>query len=332
MGGKWAELAVVHQGRMLFARSLALGAGLAGDVKRSLSLFATGAAVPAPAALLLTGKLDVDLEQKLRDSAGVPVQRLDVLTKNEAVREAGRGAPAAAIGAAHLWARTESLPINFAAPKKPKAAVNVSRQFKIVAAAAAALLVVAAGVIGNRVLASQRAAIAELSKQKSDLETAFRKRAQERLDVEGLKEWEDTTIPWLDELYDLAARFPYQIGFRVKDLTVTPVKRTGKDPYVAQIIFKGIAKTNQDQLVSQLVDALNGDKHLRAMTLLRGGTGLNQEFQVKVDVAKQAANRYVTRLVVPPRPKAGMPDPAGAGESMPDTDPDAVDSEEGGAP
>ncbi len=336
VGGKWAELAIVHQGRMLFARSLAVGAALAGDVKRSLSLFGSSAGVPAPTALLLTGKFDVDLEQKLRESAGVPVQRLEVLTKYEAAREAERGGLSAAIGAAHQWARTESLPINFVSPKKPRVAVSSSRQFKIVAAVAALVLVVVGGVVGNRVLANLRAEIATKTDLKNEKDSAYRKLGQERLDVEALKEWEDTTVPWLDELYDLAARFPHQLGFRVKELTAQQIKRTGKDPYIAQITFTGVAKIDQDQLVAQLIDLLNADKHLRAtpQRTIVGARG-DQDFQIKVDVAKQPAARYAaTRLIVPPRVRGAGADPSAVGEETPDTNPGAetVDPDKGGAP
>jgi Tfp pilus assembly PilM family ATPase len=331
VGGKWAELAIIHQGRMLFARSLAVGAGLAGDVKRSLSLFATSSAVGAPSALLVTGRVGSDIEQKLRDTAGVPVQALETLSKQESPLDTERGALSAAIGAAHLWARNESLPINFAAPKQPKATANSGRQTKLVAAAAAIILVVAAFVVGNRVLAGKRATIAELTERKTDLEAAYGRLGQVKLDVDALREWEDTTIPWLDELHDLAARFPFQIGFRVKELSAQPIKRTAKEPYVAQITFTGVGKINQDQLISQLIDSLNADRHLRATPQRTiGASGGNQEFQVKVDVAKQPANRYVTALTLPPRLKAGPADPTAEAEEPPDP-PDA-DPEKGGTP
>lgn len=333
VGGKWAELAIIDKGRMLFARSLAVGAGLPGDVKRSLTLFNTSAAA-APSALLLTGKVGGELEQKLRDCAGVPVQALETLAKHEAVPESERGALAAAIGAAHMWARTEALPINFAAPKQPRVAVNASRQMKIVAAATVLLLVVAGFVAGNRLLASQRTTIAALTERKNEAESNYRKLGQEKLDVDALKEWEDTTISWLDELHDLSARFPHQIGFRVKNLTAQPIKRTGKEPYVAQITFSGIAKTDHDQYIHQLIDSLNGDKHLRATpqrTL--NAPGGNQEFHVKVDIAKQPAHRYVTALTIPPRPKATPIDSTAEAEESPDTPgADPVDPEKGGAP
>jgi hypothetical protein len=150
------------------------------------------------------------------------------------------------------------------------------------------------------------------------------------LHVHALREWEDTSVSWLDEMYDFAARFPNQVGFRVKDLTAVPIaKRNPKDPLVAQINVTILAKTNQDALVAQLVKSLNGDEHLKASQgkLNNLGTG-NQEIQLKVDIAKQAADRYQTRIAPPPQLTA---DPTPQSIDEPAEEPGGDGEEKGGA-
>jgi hypothetical protein len=304
VGGKWAELAVIHGSRMLLARSLALSPSLIGEVKRSLSVFAsTNGVLPAPAALLVTGKSDPELESKLASELGMPVERLEAFAADEPIPARDRGLYAAALGAAQQWARTGTLPINFAAPKQPVQTADPGKRRKVIWAAAAAVLFAAGIFFGNRTLADRQAKIGELTAQKNDNEERFKKLIQDRLDNEALRDWEDTSVSWLDEVYDLAARFPHEVGFRVKDFVAGPIsKRSPKDPYVAQATFTIVAKLNQDAQVAKLLTSINADKHLQASRAGSRDLGNgNQEIQIKVDFAKQRPDRYTTVLVRPPR-------------------------------
>lgn len=336
LGELSAELAVLHQGRMMFARSLAVSNGLAADVKRSLSLFASSASAATPVVLLVTGKPDADLDQRLGAACGLPVQRLQALLKQETTGDADQNMLAVPVGAAHVWARTASLPINFIAPKQSKIAGESTRRLKLIGAVAAAVFVVAAFIVGNRVLADRKTQIGDLNQRKTDAETAFRNMAQERLDVQALKEWEDNTVSWVDEIYDLAARLPHQIGFRLKDFTAGPIlKKSGKDAGVATVTFRGIAKTTHDKEIAQLVESLNADRHLRAMLVQSKDVGGgNQEFQIKVDIARLPANKYTTVLHVPPRPRVQADADNETGDDPPDPPPGEMpaENEKGGTP
>lgn len=327
VGERWAELSIQIAGRVLFTRSLAAGAALVHEVKRSLSVFgASNGVVPAPRALLVTGKADADLERRLSESIGLPVQRLEPLSEREAVPAAQRGLLSAALGAAHQWARHEALPINFAAPKQPRVAADPNKSRKIFWAAAAVVLVVGGYVFGSQALASRTARIRELTAEKTRLEDDYKRLAQDRLDIEALKEWEATTVSWLDEIYDLTARLPHQVGFRVKEITVLPItRRTPKENFVAQLSITGQAKIGQDALLHQFIETLRADKHLRVTVPHLRDAGGNQEFQIKIDVARQPLEHYTARFSAPK--KQFMP----GGQGMPAED-TTDDFEEGGVP
>jgi hypothetical protein len=297
LGRRWAELAILHQGRVLLTRALAMGATLAGEVQRSLAMFLIQAGVPAPEVLLVAGQRDA-AEANLRDLVGVTVQRLEPLGVADRTVEGERGLYAGAVGVAHLWGKHGALPINFTAPKQPKPVTDTGRRRKLVYGVAAAVLVLGTILVGNRVLAGKRAQIADLNRAKLDNETRFKKLAQDRLDIDALKEWEETTVSWLDELYDLSARFPHQVGFRLKDLNATaPSKRNPKDKNapVAHVALTGVALPDQIPHIDELLKALNADPHLRA-TLV---SSKPQEFRLKIDITRQAPERYTTRLRPP---------------------------------
>jgi len=153
-------------------------------------------------------------------------------------------------------------------------------------------------------LSQKRARIADLTSEKEELEEKWKLSAQDRLDVDALKEWEETTVSWLDELYDVAARMPHEKGLRLTQVAGVPIsKRTAKDKYVARMTLHGLTTGDQDILVTQFLEAAHKDPHLRpAPANFRG-----QEFTVKIDIAAQPPTKYTTPLRVPPgarRPQA----------------------------
>jgi hypothetical protein len=304
LGRRWAELSVLSEGRVLLARSLALGPALAGEVQRSLAVFAIqNATLPAPDILFVAGQREPKFEAALRDVAAINVQRLEPLAVFDQAVEGERGLYAGAVGAAYLWGKHGSAPINFAAPKQPVQTSAPARQRTLGYAAAAAVLLLVGIIVANRVLAAKAHQVALLNLQKQDLEERFKKYAQDRLDVEGLKDWEATNVSWLDEFYDLTARFPHQVGFRLKDFTAgPPAKRNPKEKIVAHMSLTGVARADQQHLVNQFLDNLNADRHLKA-TLHRSKVddkGMMQ-FHFQVDIAQRTPEKYTARFVPPPR-------------------------------
>jgi hypothetical protein len=313
MGAGWAELGLYRGHEPILARSLAAGATLAREVRRTLTVFAAQHAAELapgePRALYVFGNGENGYPA-LQDALGVRVEPISPFTIADAVRPAEKdlGSLAGVVGLAHHWALTGGLPVNLAAPKKAQAQASPTRRRWVVYGSVAAVLLVAllAGMYYDR--SKKRAELTALTLQKNDLEDQLRKLAQDKADIDDFKAWEQTTIPWVDELYDLSARFPYQVGLRINHLaTEATGKRAPKDKQVAKVRISGTVPPGQEALVHQFADAMTRDGHIRATVEKFKG----QEFSIKVEVNKQPRDSYQTVLI----PPAAVPgDPAMEGD------------------
>ncbi|HWY88286.1 MAG TPA: hypothetical protein VNX28_16360, partial [Gemmataceae bacterium] len=159
-------------------------------------------------------------------------------------------------------------------------------------------------VFGNIVLAGKRDQIQQLNQSKNELEASLKSMAQEIADINALKDWDNTSISWLDELYDLTARFPDLKGFRITSLTAnTSKKTTNKDKYVASMTLTGVAPAvDIDKItkVNELVAEINKSPSLRASIQDSKHVGVNQvSFQLKVDLMHRPPEKYTMHLEVP---------------------------------
>ena len=212
--------------------------------------------------------------------------------------------------------------INLASPKEPKPPVDHSRRKKMLGLIAVGILL-PAFVIGNwRYLANKRAQIQELQETKESLDQDWKNLEQDRRDVEGLKEWEETTVSWIDELYDIAARMPHAEGLRLTQVSAAPLPRRGKEKekFVAQLTVHGVTNGDQDTLVTRFTSEIRKDKnHLRlAVSNVHGN-----EFTIKIDVTAQPGSKYTTVLTVPTGAKRPTEPTEPSAEVM--TDPNAED-------
>jgi hypothetical protein len=311
IGQRWAELCFFRGDRLLQAQALANGPHLAGEVKRNLAVFQAQHAVnvdlSGPDCLYVFGDDAVALKA-LKTGQPLPLGMLDPLKHEpEVAAEAKNPAYfAGAVGLASLWVRGAPRPVNLSAPKRCSAPVSVTRQRLMIygAAAAVALVLIIGGMAYS--LAAKRAEIVQLTKHKFDTEKELTDNAQERAELDAYKEWEQSTIPWLDELYDLTARYPYKTGFRVNQFAAssTGSKKAAKEGFVGEITLYGITPKGQDRNVHELQSAMSHDAHLRSgiKDFTEGAAGTT--YSMKIEVAKQNAKKYDTRLIAPPRPKA----------------------------
>src|SRR5262249_27101089 len=155
------------------------------------------------------------------------------------------------------------------------------------------------------VLAGKKEQILDLNTRKTEAEARLKGKAQEAADINFLKEWDNTTVSWIDELYDLTARFPFQQGFRLESITVSPAKKkpNSKDKFVATMTLTGVVQRQDQTKVNDLVEEIN-KAGLRATPGQHGGTSTanaNQSaFSITVDLPRQAPEKYKTKLT-PPR-------------------------------
>jgi Tfp pilus assembly PilM family ATPase len=262
----WAEFCVSRSGRVIFARSLALGDGLAGEIRRNLAIYDGQASAHPVKALYVAGLGEhASLREALTDTLDIPVHALDPFggVERPELPAQKRGAFIGAVGLLHLLGDKKGLPVNFAQPKQPRPPKDPNRK-KIVYAAAAAALVLIVFTAFCYAKLSQITQQADGLRQESanlDKDLAGLEETDKRRTVLG--EWADSTIVWPDEIYDLTDRIADPTALRITELIVEPLVKTAKDKdkekAVAKLTIKGVAKTRND--VNLFAAGFTDDKH-----------------------------------------------------------------------
>jgi hypothetical protein len=251
----------------------------------------------------------------------VPVQAFDPLAGVDShTPPDARGHFAALTGLIALKARGR-LPVDLAAPREP-VAPQMSAKRKLAAVGAVVALVVIGGLgFGYVRLMGKQAQFAKLVKEKVDLDQEMKKYEEDDKRIKAFKEWDGTRIDWLDEMYDLAARFPDIDRARLEQLRAEPlaVQKGSKQKYVARIYLK--VQTNDDKLMNNLQSAMTADKKYhnlkKDIKATTGGFrgGFRQTYELRADIERRPASDYVRKLTakVPPRPARGRDDEDGGG-------------------
>ena len=309
-----SELTVLQRGKPVFVRSLAPAAspGLAVEVQRSLAVFR----IQRPEQGAITRIVMLGAAGDLSSQLAGPIPVEPIAAKIDSPRSLHPN-EYASLGAAYLWQRDGKLPINLAAPRDPKPGVDPNRRRKAIIGFGSALLVLFA-IVGLMMTASRRNAhIARLENDLEDVKENVKLLEQERTDNAFYKEWEDTTVAWVDEIHNVAAKLPHTKGIRLTQVVMAPAgkrsaKDAPKDPVIAKMTLHGVMKTEQDILVSRFQESLNQDGHLRAsLERFKGSaSGAQQEFHLKVDIGKPSAGP------LPKAPKTPAPAPAAKGASL----------------
>lgn len=322
LGRRWAELSLYRGERLALSRVLPTGDALAGEVRRSLAVFQAQYAEDgaAPPLLYLFGPTEALTAAP--GSLPIPVEPVNPFDPDTAAGDAlprdGEAAAAFAgsLGLLEAYARQGQWAINLAEPKKERAPGTDprTRQRYVLAGAAAVLVIALIGTLWLT-LKWQRDAIGKLTAEKQEYEETLRAFGPERTDIDAVKDWDNGTVPWADELYELAARFPHEPGFRVNGLSAGLTTNSGskkngasKSTAVARIQVIGVAPRAKAGLIDKFRDALVPDKHLRANVKRIKGTGGMQEFQMEIDLSRQPAEAYKVRLTAPPAPATAPED------------------------
>ena len=294
VGERWAELSIVQDSTLLFSRSFSAGSSLPMEVRRGLTVFANQPGTvsrSAPRALYLVG--ENGNAASLQDALDMHVADLDVLTRSEqaGVNGAVRSSVATCLGLLEAWSKKQ-VPINLAHPKEPVAVVDQGKRQKLLVALAAVVVLAGAFIFSQNLLARQKARIQGLNEDKGEIETKSKRYEQEKVDLNALKEWEKGAIPWIDEFYDLAARFPQETGFRITKLEMAPLRN--KDRFQARMTIQGVAPPGKEQLVHKFIESMR-DPHL----LVREERFQAGSYKIQVDISRQTSRDYRTRLLLP---------------------------------
>jgi hypothetical protein len=302
IGKRWAELCFYCGDRLVQAQALANGPHLAGEVRRNLAVFQAQHAVnvdlTGPDCLYVFGDDPTTLEG-LKTGQPLPLGMLDPLKHEpEVAAEAKNPAHfAGSVGLAALWMEAIPRPVNLSTPKRASAPVSITRQrLMVYGAVAVVALIFTVGCMAYS-LSRKRAQIVEMTQQKIEAESKLAANAQERAELDAYKDWEGSTVPWLDELWDLSARYPYKMGFRVNQFAATSTgsKKATKEGFIGEITLNGITPKVGDTGVYELQSAMSRDPHLRSGIKSFKGT----TYSMKIDVARQDVKKYDTRLIVP---------------------------------
>ncbi len=300
-GEHWAELSIVQGSTLLFSRSLGAGSSLQTEVRRGLTVFTNQPGhVSRPALRTLymvggNGSLGT-----LQEALGLPVEELDVLTHKEQARVNGeyRSSLAASLGLLQAWS-LKQMPINLANPKEPVVVVNQGKRRKVLVWAAAALVLAATWILGQNQLGRQKANIQSVNEEKGEIEANFKRQEQDKVDLDALKDWDRGAIPWVDEFYDLATRFPQETGFKVTKVEIAPLRN--KDRYAARMTIQGVAPAGKEHLVRKFIESMRDPHLLARVERLQAGS-----YKIQVDISRQAAREYQARLLLPYLPPSSQ--------------------------
>jgi Tfp pilus assembly PilM family ATPase len=298
---KWAEFSVFRGPTLLMARSLAAGPHLAQEVRRNLIVYAGQAPAQPVRALYLAGTGSGELREKLADLTDLPVHTFDPFAGAESphLPAGNRGAFAGAAGL--LQARAAGLPINFAAVRQVKPPKNP--QNRLVAYAVAAAVLLAAAVVGGAkvVEAKDEREIAALQGDTMMLEEELAQLRDDTRRLKAMDEWD--SLPWADELYELAGLIKDVNALRVTHFNAEPLPRTPGSRAVAKVTIRG---TVQDQRGGrQPVDQLVAELRREGFYTVPAPKMTGNQFLLEVTVERRPPSEYKVKL--PPAPKAAAP-------------------------
>jgi hypothetical protein len=233
-----------------------------------------------------------------------------------------RGGFASAIGLLVARAQRSELPINFAKPKKPKPPSDPNKRRLVAAASLAAAFLVGSFVLCYGLLADKQRLVAEARILRDKVDGQLTLLAEDANRIALLDEWNQAGIVWLDELYDLTARFPDPETIRLTSLAGDPVTRSSaqikraarpvrngngneedQDMSVAKLALNGVT-TEDDKAVDALNNRFVQDGHYHvAPKQTDPNTGTDkalfpQHFVAHVSIEKQTPDKYTRQLSV----------------------------------
>jgi Tfp pilus assembly PilM family ATPase len=313
-GDKWGELVLLRGGHVAFTRSLtglALNseAAMLGEIKRNLAVFASHSTQPVQALFVAEGDAPGGWSGRIRAGLSIPVQSFDPIAEieNDIPPEA-RGSFAGLAGIAYLRARSAELPVNFIEPREPKSDRDPNKRLFAIVGAAAALLLIGGLGIGRFVVSKKTSQAVALKMQKNELDDDLRNLEESVRRVKAVREWNDKGVNWLDELYDLTARFPDPKGTEVTVLIGQRLdsKNAAAAKYAADLELQ--VSTEGSDFINDLVKQMAQDKHYsvgakQSKGTLSGAGGApiqkNQQFTLKFNIARRDPSHYVLKLNAP---------------------------------
>jgi hypothetical protein len=316
VGDKGGEFAVARGESLAFARPVAgpalnSDAALLGEIRRNLAVYA-GQAPQHPVRALYVADADdqsLGVADRLRDTLAIPVFRFDPLAGEQPPAGAKVGSFAGVAGLLHLYRKGKGLPINFVKPREPKPPADPNRRLLTGAGIAAGVLILLLGGYGYSKLSQIDRDIAAKAKEKAayDEDLLLKYDADERR-IAAVDQWQKSEVVWLDEIYNLTARFPDVSKVKLTELQGEPNALPPPQPgrpaadtegkAIATVKLKGV--TLDDNSLSSLMRELVKDV-ARAGPISRhspnsgGRRQSNVEWSETYQLAHQNPDQYAVR-------------------------------------
>ncbi len=171
---------------------------------------------------------------------------------------------ASLVGLFAYASRPSTLPINFLVPHEPRARRDPQQQKQILIAAGVGFLLLAGIVFGRWRVAQKDSEIERLQATISDTEDETKRLDPAWKQYKAVADWQNSGVNWLDELYDLTARFPDTKDTRVDLLIGQAVDqmqgaKTNQPKHSAKLDLT--IGTLHHEAVMALNDSLRNDKH-----------------------------------------------------------------------
>lgn len=318
-GEKWGELVIARDGQVVFSRAVtgtALNSetALLGELRRNLAVYnGQNPQQPVEALYVAEAAGPGGWSGRVRAGLTVPVQAFDPLAgvEHDTPPDA-RGHFATLAGLLQFKALGRPLPIDFAAPRQPVSRDAANRKLVVAGASVLALLVLSGLAFGYIKVQQKQKELTALIKEKTELEKQSKEMEEDEKRIKLFKEWDETRVSWLDEMYDFTYRLPdiretTVLQFRTEPLAVD--KRL-KVRNVARMILK--IQTADGHHVDNLLAAMHHDKRYNNVKKeIKGGAGggmfsrFGQTYEIRTDIEKRPTSEYVRRLTVPVPPKPG---------------------------
>jgi len=261
VGERWAEFGVLRGQKLLLARSLAVGPGLAGEVRRNLTVYA-GQAGRAPLQTLYLAGASDELRERLGELIQISIQTFDPLAGAAGldVPTAGRGAFAGAAGLLFARAEARGLPINFVQVRQPKPPRDPNSRRYVLAGAGIAAAVLCGVLLCWFTWTNRTHNLRDVQEQRDQVAAKVTDNSKDAKLLKALDDWDN--VVWLDELYDLTDRIQDANALRINQVTADQIPRTAKTFYTAKITLKGsFVGNNGSKALDQLIDAFRHDKY-----------------------------------------------------------------------
>ena len=311
---RWAEFCVGRGEQLLLARSLAIGATLAGEVRRNVSVFSGQSSDRPVKAVYVSGSAEhAALCERLEQMLETRVYLMDPFAGVDRPEfpQAHRGGFAGVVGLVHAWSK--GLPINFVRPKQPKPQRDPNKRKLLLGAGLAAAVLVAAFSLCYSKLDAKEAELAALATQKVSLDQQLTKLEEEAKRIQALDGWAQGEIVWLDELYDLTAIFPDTNAIRVTNLVCEPltVSAKGKSGPVAKMVINGITNGLEplDELRNKLIEESNYNVDAKRVNQNRSGLErlrFSLQFSNDVGVMRRPREKYTLHIEENERGRGGF--------------------------